>query len=122
VKYQLNKRHSQSILKLESGTSYREKARKCHISKSSAVEYANLVASQKRSDNLHRVWRKRSTGLEITTNGSKELPGGRRVNVMVPIANYWKGFVLRKIDGQFFAQFITEHFHIAFPHAVPIHK
>jgi hypothetical protein len=78
-------------------------ARKCHTSKSSAVEYANLVASQKRSDNLHRVWRKRSTGLEITTNGSKR-------------------FVLRKIDGQFFAQFITEHFHIAFAQAVPIHK
>jgi hypothetical protein len=81
VKYQLNKRHSQSILELESGTSYREIARKCHISKSSAVEYANLVASQKRSENLHRVWRKRSKGLEITTKGSKELPGGRRVNV-----------------------------------------
>ena len=37
--------------------------RKCYISKSAAVEYANLVASQKRSENLHRVWRKRSKGL-----------------------------------------------------------
>ena len=41
-----------------------------------------------------QVWRKKSEGLEITTKGSKELPGGRRVHVMVAIA-YGKGVVLR---------------------------
>ena len=72
-----------------------------------------------------RVWRKKSEGLEITTKGSKELPGGRRVHVMVAIA-YGKGVVLRvpytKMDGPFFAQFIKEHFRIAFGRAGPKQK
>jgi transposase len=72
-----------------------------------------------------RVWRKKSEGLEITTKGSKELPGGRRVHVMVAIA-YGKGVVLRvpytKMDGPFFAQFIKEHFRISFARAGPKHK
>ena len=40
-----------------------------------------------------RVWRQKCEGLKITTKGSKELAGGRRVHMMVAIA-YGKGVVL----------------------------
>lgn len=64
-----------------------------------------------------RVWRKRSEGLTVTTKGCKDLAGGRRVHVIVAIA-YGKGVILRvpyeKMNGQFFAAFIKEHFDICF--------
>ena len=72
-----------------------------------------------------RVWRQKCEGLKITTKGSKELAGGRRVHMIVAIA-YGKGVVLRvpytKMDGPFFAQFIKDHFRIAFARAGPKHR
>lgn len=41
------------------------------------------------------VWRKKGEGLMLTGKGSKDLPGGRRVHVMVAIA-YGKGVILAK--------------------------
>ena len=61
-----------------------------------------------------RVWRKREEGLEITAKGSKELA--------VAIA-YGKGVILKvryeKMTGDFFAQFIREHFNLTFAEAGP---
>ena len=69
-----------------------------------------------------RVWRQKCEGLKITTKGSKELAGGQRVHMIIAIG-YGKGVVLRvpytKMDGPFFAQFITDHFRIAFARAGP---
>ena len=42
-----------------------------------------------------RVWRKRGEGLEITSKGSKDFPGGRRLHLIVAVA-YGKGVILRK--------------------------
>lgn len=74
------------------------------------------------ASNKARVWRKREEGLEITAKGSKELAGGRRLHVAVAIA-YGKGVILKvpyeKMTGDFFAQFIREHFNITFAEAGP---
>ena len=64
-----------------------------------------------------RVWRKRSEGLTVTTKGCKDLAGGRRLHVIVAIA-HGDGVILRepyeKMNGQFFAAFIREHFNTCF--------
>ena len=60
-----------------------------------------------------RVWRKRGEGLLITTKGSKELAGGRRLHLLVAIA-YGKGVICaetyEKMDGPYFARFIRRQF------------
>ncbi len=64
-----------------------------------------------------RVWRKKGEGLNITSKGSKDLAGGRRIHLMVAIA-YGKGIILckpyTKMDGHFFASFIRRHFNLTF--------
>ena len=69
-----------------------------------------------------RVRRKRSKGLQLTSKGLKELAGGKRLHVLVAIA-YGKGVVLkvpyRKMDGNFFAEFIRQHFNICFARCGP---
>jgi hypothetical protein len=69
-----------------------------------------------------RVWRKRGEGLEITSKGSKDLPGGRRLHLMVAVA-YGKGVILRKayekMDGPFFAGFVKENLNLCFAKAGP---
>lgn len=69
-----------------------------------------------------RVWRKKSEGLQVTSKGCKDLAGGKRLHVMVPIA-YGKGVVLKepyeKLNGLFFANFIRQHFHLCFGRAGP---
>ena len=43
--------------------------------------------------NRSRVWRKKGEGLKLTTKGSKDLAGGRRLHVLAAIA-YKKGVIL----------------------------
>ena len=61
----------------------------------------------------NRVWRKRGEGLLLTTKGSKELAGGKRLHLLVAIA-YTKGVICAepylKMDGPYFARFIRRHF------------
>ena len=72
--------------------------------------------------NRSRVWRQKGEGLKLTTKGSKDLAGGRRLHVLVAIA-YKKGVILavpyENMNGTFFAQFIRTHFNIAFGRAGP---
>ncbi len=67
-----------------------------------------------------RVWRKKGEGLNVTSKGSKDLAGGRRLHLMVAIA-YKKGIILCepyvKMDGRFFGTFVREHFKITFAKA-----
>lgn len=69
-----------------------------------------------------RVWRMRGEGLNITAKGTKELPGGRRLHLMVAVA-YGKGVVLieayEKLNAQFFSTFIRQHFNLAFGKSGP---
>ena len=69
-----------------------------------------------------RVCRQKSEGLQITSKGSKDLAGGKRLHVMVAIA-YGKGVILNepydKLNGQFFANFIRQHFTLCFGRAGP---
>ena len=69
-----------------------------------------------------RVWRRKSEGLHITSKGSKDLAGGKRLHVMVAIA-HGKGVILNepyeKMNGQFFANFIRQHFNLCFGRAGP---
>ena len=74
------------------------------------------------ASNRSRVWRWKDEGLEVTAKGSKELAGGRRLHVVVAIA-YGKGVILKvpyeKMTGDFFRNFIREHFNITFAQAGP---
>ncbi len=58
----------------------------------------------------------------LTGKGSKDLPGGRRVHVMVAVA-HGKGVILakpyKKMNGQFFAQFIKNNFNMCFVKTSP---
>lgn len=69
-----------------------------------------------------RVWRKKGEGLMFTGKGSKDLAGGRRLHVIVAIA-HGKGVILsvpyEKMNGQFFAGFIKDHFNLCFGKAGP---
>ena len=60
-----------------------------------------------------RVWRKRGEGLLVTTKGSKELAGGKRLHLIVAMA-YGKGVICaepyEKMDGPYFARFVRRHF------------
>ena len=72
--------------------------------------------------NKSRIWPQKGKGIKFTTKGSKDLPGGRRLQVLVVIA-YVKKVILtvpyEKMHGSFFAQFIRSHFNIAFGRAGP---
>ena len=61
--------------------------------------------------NRSRVWRQKGEGLQLTTKGSKDLPGGRRLHVIVAIAA-GKGVILsvpyEKMTGHFFADFMHQ--------------
>ena len=65
----------------------------------------------------NRVWRKRGEGLSLTTKGSKELAGGKRLHLLVAIA-HGKGVICAepyvKMDGPYFARFIRCHFPVLF--------
>lgn len=60
-----------------------------------------------------RVWRKMSEGLLVTTKGSKDLAGGKRLHLIVAIC-YGKGVILaepyEKMNAEFFAHFVRRHF------------
>ena len=63
---------------------------------------------------MARVWQKKGEGLMLTGKGSKYLPGGHRVHVMVAIA-HGKGEdcrTVRKNEWNFFANFIKNKFNI----------
>ena len=60
-----------------------------------------------------RVWRKANEGLSLTSTGSKNLAGGKRVHVMVAIAPR-KGVILaevyEKMSGHYFSDLIRRKF------------
>ena len=60
-----------------------------------------------------KIWRKRSEGLVMTTKGSKDLAGGKRLHLLVAIA-YGKGVILaepyEKMNADFFSDFIRRIF------------
>ena len=62
-----------------------------------------------------RIWRKRQEGLQITTKGSKDLAGGRRLQLIVAIA-YGRGVICaepyERMSGKYFARFIRRNFPI----------
>ena len=64
-----------------------------------------------------RIWRKGQEGLQITTKGSKDLAGGRRLHLIVPIG-YGRGVICagpyEKMSGEYFARFIRRNFPILF--------
>lgn len=64
-----------------------------------------------------RVWRKPNEGLDITSKGSKDLAGGKRLHLMVGIS-YNKGVVIAEpyehMSGNYFAQFVYTELHSAF--------
>lgn len=69
-----------------------------------------------------RVWRRKSEGLQVTSKGPKDLAGGKRLHLIVAIA-YGKGVILKepyeKLNGNFFANFIRQHFNLCFARAGP---
>ena len=64
-----------------------------------------------------RVWRTKGEGLTFTAKGSKCLPEGKRLHLIVAIA-YGKGVILKepyeKMNGNFFYKFIKTHFNLTF--------
>ena len=64
-----------------------------------------------------RVWRTKGEGLKFTAKGSKCLPEGKRLHLIVAIA-YGKGVILKepyeKMNGNFFYNFIKTHFNLTF--------
>lgn len=64
-----------------------------------------------------RVWRLRSEGLKITSKGSKNLAGGKRLHFMVAVS-FKHGVTLveqyDKMNGIYFAGFITRNFESCF--------
>ena len=69
-----------------------------------------------------RDWRTKGEGLALTAKGSKSLPGGKRLHLVVAIA-HGKGVILKepyhKMDGTFFYNFIKNHFNLCFGKAGP---
>ncbi len=55
----------------------------------------------------NRIWQKESEGLVMTTKGSKDLAGGKRLHLIVVIS-YGKGVILaepyEKMNAEFFAK------------------
>ena len=60
-----------------------------------------------------KIWRKQSEGLVMTTKGSKDLAGAKRLHLLVAIA-YGKGVILaepyEKMNADFFSDFIRRIF------------
>lgn len=69
-----------------------------------------------------RVWRTKCEGLTLTAKGCKNLPGGKRLHLLVAIA-HGKGVILKepyeKMNGNFFHNFIKTHFNLCFGKAGP---
>jgi transposase len=60
----------------------------------------------------NKLWRKKCEGLSITTKGSKDLPGGKRLHLLVAIA-YGKGVIsveYEKMTGNYFSLYIKKIF------------
>ena len=61
----------------------------------------------------NKIWRKRNEGLIVTTKGSKNLAGGKRLHLIIVIC-YGKGVVLadpnEKMNADYFAAFIRCNF------------
>ena len=60
-----------------------------------------------------RIWRKKGEGLLLTTKGSKEVAVGKRLHLLVAIAQ-GKGVICaepyEKMNGPYFTQFVRRHF------------
>ena len=58
-----------------------------------------------------KIWRKGSEGLECTATGSKDLPGGRRVYVLVAMSHH-TGVILAepydRMSGSFYCRICKE--------------
>jgi len=69
-----------------------------------------------------RIWRRPGEGLQITAKGTKNMAGGRRLNLIVAIA-YGQGVILQeqydKMNGIFFAEFVKNNFNLLFGKAGP---
>jgi hypothetical protein len=56
-----------------------------------------------------KVWRRRNEGLVVTTKGSKDLAGGKRLHLLVAIS-YGKGVIMaepyEKMNAEFFSRFV----------------
>ena len=61
----------------------------------------------------NKIWRKRNEGLVMTTKGSKDLAGGKRLHFIVVIS-YGRGVILaepyEKMTADFFTEFIRRYF------------
>ena len=64
-----------------------------------------------------RVWRRPNEGVDITSKGSKDLAGGKRLHLMVGIA-YNKGVVIAEphehITSEYFSKFVCNDLHKCF--------
>lgn len=63
-----------------------------------------------------RIWRRASEGLQYTTKGSKNLPGGRRLHLLVGVGHS-NGVVIAEeyttFNAQWFARFVNRTLHCA---------
>ena len=57
----------------------------------------------------NRIWRKKGEGLILTTKGSKDLAGGKRLHLRVVIS-YGKGVIFAEPYEKMTAEFIRRHF------------
>ena len=68
-----------------------------------------------------RVWRLRSEGLKITSKGSKNLAGGKRLHLMVAFS-YKSGVInveeYTKMNGDYFAGYINRNFNTCFQKSI----
>ena len=55
----------------------------------------------------NRVWRKRGEGLSLTTKGSKDLAGGKRLHLLVAIAHGKGGYLCGTICENGWTLFCT---------------
>ena len=64
-----------------------------------------------------KIWRKKCEGLRLTSKGCKQLPGGKRLHILVAIA-YNKGVILaeeyEKMSGEYFTDFVNRNFSTIF--------
>ena len=79
-----------------------------------AVSFVHKYSPQSGATmNRSRVWRQKGEGLQLTTKGTKDLSGGRRLHVIVAIAA-GKGVILsvpyEKMTGHFFRGLYTDTF------------
>ena len=68
-----------------------------------------------------RAWRLRSEGLKITSKGSKCLPGGKRLHLIV-VVSYKSGVIFveeyEKLNGIYFAGFVMRNFSTCFNRSI----